>query len=63
MHPLGRVGEPDEVHDRDKISTREFEVGVFTQPGPISDMGIAGHRPTVPHHKQGGARFMAAALS
>src|SRR5664279_2150058 len=25
--------------NRDKLSTRKFDVGVFTQPGPNSDMG------------------------
>ena len=26
--------------NRDKISTRKFDVGVFTQPGPGADIGV-----------------------
>src|SRR5258707_71692 len=26
--------------NRDKISTRKFDVGVFTQPGPIADIAV-----------------------
>src|SRR3979411_3558504 len=28
--------------NRDKLSTREFDVGVFTQPGPRADVGCLG---------------------
>jgi hypothetical protein len=31
--------------NRDKISTRKFDVGVFTQPGPITALRAADERP------------------
>jgi hypothetical protein len=35
--------------NRDKISTRKFDVGVFTPPGPISDMGwLFSRSPPIP---------------